>query len=285
MHTDKFTKIGRELLQYSSQARTNTRAWLQKNGLQLGVFVFAAFIITQKDLSIQFDLNAAQGLSATTQPPPEQYYTDAKPQTDVLRPISTSLRTKTAHQSATTTDKDDNLANTYSNMTFESKEQLTNSKARKTRTAKQKKQLEYVSRYHKVARREMQQFGIPASITLAQGLIESNCGESKLATRNKNHFGIKCFSRKCSKGHCSNFTDDSHKDFFRIYNSSWDSFRSHSHLLSSKRYRHLKKLPKNDYKGWAKGLKKAGYATDKRYAEKLIHLIETLHLHQYDAHP
>ena len=63
----------------------------------------------------------------------------------------------------------------------------------------------------------MDKFGIPASITLAQGLLESNNGESRLTTKNNNHFGIKCFSRKCKKGHCSNFSDDSHKDFFRKY--------------------------------------------------------------------
>ena len=89
------------------------------------------------------------------------------------------------------------------------------------------------------------------------------------------------FLKNVKKGHCSNFTDDSHKDFFRIYNSSWESYRTHSHLLNGKRYQHLKKLDK-DYKGWAHGLKKAGYATDKKYAEKLIHLIESLKLYQFD---
>jgi flagellum-specific peptidoglycan hydrolase FlgJ len=129
----------------------------------------------------------------------------------------------------------------------------------------------------------MEKYGIPASITLAQGLLESNVGESKLATRNKNHFGIKCFSRSCKKGHCSNFTDDSHKDFFRIYKSSWESYRSHSLLLKrSDRYRRLFQLNRKDYRGWAHGLTKAGYATDKRYGAKLINLIESLALHQYD---
>ena len=130
---------------------------------------------------------------------------------------------------------------------------------------------------------EMDKYGIPASITLAQGLLESNVGESKLATRNNNHFGMKCFSKSCSKGHCSNFTDDSHKDFFRIYKSAWESFRAHSLLLKqSSRYQPLFQLKSNDYKGWARGLKKAGYATDPKYAEKIINLIEDLDLHQYD---
>ena len=128
----------------------------------------------------------------------------------------------------------------------------------------------------------MEKYGIPASIILAQGLIETNAGESRLSVRNNNHFGMKCFSKKCRKGHCSNFTDDSHKDFFRKYKTAWESYRAHSHLLNAKRYRHLKKLGTKDYKGWAKGLRKAGYATDKRYAEKLINLIETLRLDKFD---
>ncbi|MEL6945214.1 MAG: glucosaminidase domain-containing protein, partial [Bacteroidota bacterium] len=117
---------------------------------------------------------------------------------------------------------------------------------------------------------------------LAQGLIESNCGESRLAKRNNNHFGIKCFSRTCKKGHCSNFTDDTHKDFFRIYKSSWDSYRAHSQLLQKARYKKLYKIPKSNYKGWARGLKSAGYATDPLYADKLINLIEDLDLTKYD---
>ena len=156
-------------------------------------------------------------------------------------------------------------------------------KKKKVWTAKQKRQLKYVKRYAKIAKTEMNKFGIPASITLAQGLLESNIGQSTLARRNNNHFGIKCFSRKCKKGHCSNFSDDSHKDFFRIFSSTWESYRAHSLLLkNNKRYSKLFKLGKKDYKNWAKGLKKAGYATDKTYADKLIRLIEELDLHQYD---
>lgn len=156
----------------------------------------------------------------------------------------------------------------------------------RTRTAaeeeKRQRQLAYVERFHKAAQSERDQYGIPASITLAQGLLESDIGKSKLATRNNNHFGIKCFSRSCRQGHCSNFTDDSHKDFFRIYKNAWESYRAHSQLLRGKRYNHLFKLGKTDYEGWAFGLKKAGYATDPAYAEKLIGLIEDLGLHQYD---
>lgn len=174
-----------------------------------------------------------------------------------------------------------NLANTYSNLTY-SDPKLGKKGNSAARAAKRKKQEAYVKRFKDAAIKEMNKYGIPASITLAQGLIESNCGESRLATRNNNHFGIKCFSRTCKKGHCSNFTDDTHKDFFRNYKSAWDSYRSHSILLKKNRYQSLYKLSKKDYKGWARGLKKAGYATDPLYADKLINLIEDLKLYKYD---
>lgn len=148
--------------------------------------------------------------------------------------------------------------------------------------ARLRKQQAYVDEYLTIARREMREYGIPASITLAQALLESDAGESSLATRNNNHFGIKCFSRSCRKGHCSNFEDDFHKDFFRIYKDSEESFRAHSHLLRKPRYKPLFQHDPLDYRAWARGLKAAGYATDPQYAEKLIELIEELQLYQYD---
>jgi len=140
----------------------------------------------------------------------------------------------------------------------------------------------YVQRHADLARREMAASGIPASIKLGQALLETNAGESELATRFHNHFGIKCFRKDCRKGHCSNFSDDSHKDFFRIYPSVRESYHSHSQLLQGDRYRHLFDLPPTDYKAWAQGLQRAGYATDKQYAYKLIKLIENLKLYRFD---
>lgn len=142
---------------------------------------------------------------------------------------------------------------------------------------------EYVERFAPVAMAEQQKFGIPASITLAQGLLESNAGESKLARNTNNHFGIKCFSNKCRKGHCKNFSDDSHKDFFVNYQNVWSSYRAHSQFLKNTgRYAKLFKLSDTDYRAWARGLQKAGYATDKRYGDKLIAIIQNLGLEQYD---
>lgn len=149
-------------------------------------------------------------------------------------------------------------------------------------TAKQKRQLAYVDQYAAAALAEMRTHGIPASITLAQGLLESGTGRSTLARKNHNHFGIKCFSKKCPKGHCSNHSDDHHKDFFRIFQAPEESFHAHSQVLLKDRYKPLFQLKITDYKKWAHGLRKAGYATDPRYGDKLIRLIEELELWRYD---
>ena len=152
----------------------------------------------------------------------------------------------------------------------------------KAATEGQRQQLDYVRRFGKVAQLEMQKYGIPASVTLAQGILESNSGGSSLARLHNNHFGIKCQERSCPKGHCVNYHDDSPKDFFRKYGSAWESFRSHSEFLQRERYQSLQKLGPRDYKGWAKGLEKAGYATGKGYGDKLIRLIEDLKLYEFD---
>jgi flagellum-specific peptidoglycan hydrolase FlgJ len=165
--------------------------------------------------------------------------------------------------------------NTYSNVSFWSgKKNL--SKDRRER------QQDYINRFAKIAQTEMRKFGIPASIILAQGILESNAGSSRLAMNNNNHFGVKCFSKNCQKGHCSNFTDDSHKDFFRIYQSPWESYRAHSIMIKTKHYRVLLRYGTKNYRQWAIGLKKLGYATDKHYAESLINTIEDLDLHRFD---
>lgn len=140
---------------------------------------------------------------------------------------------------------------------------------------------EYINTYAKTAQEESKLFGIPAAIKLAQGLLESNAGDSQLAKKEKNHFGIKC-KPKCEGCRCANYTDDSKFDMFRVFDSAWYSFREHSNLLMNDRYKHLLKLDKKDYKNWAHGLKAAGYATDIQYGEKLIKIIENLNLQRFD---
>ncbi|TNE51654.1 MAG: hypothetical protein EP344_16500 [Bacteroidetes bacterium] len=139
----------------------------------------------------------------------------------------------------------------------------------------------YIDRFAKTAIQEMKKYGIPASISLAQGLVESRYGTSKLAVQNNNHFGMKCFSKQCRKGHCSNFSDDHHKDFFRKFKTPWESWRAHSQMLAGGRYSRLKKHGKN-YRKWAQGLQDLGYATDRRYAQKLIGVIQKYQLNRYD---
>lgn len=146
--------------------------------------------------------------------------------------------------------------------------------------AKKERVQNYLDTYAPLARREMAEYGIPASITLAQGLLESNAGDSKLAVNSNNHFGIKCRS-KCLGCTCRNYGDDTRYDMFRVFTSPAESFREHSKLLNSKRYAKLKGHG-NDYVKWAHGLKACGYATDKRYGHKLVKIIENLGLDKYD---
>ena len=144
---------------------------------------------------------------------------------------------------------------------------------------KQSKCWDYVTRFVSVARAEKSKFGIPVSITLAQGLLESDAGESSLTRKANNHFGVKTFDKKVS--HVV-MKDDTPRDKFKKYNSAWESYRDHSQLLMRDHYKHLQFLSKTDYTGWAKGLKKAGYATDPFYAEKLVKIIESLQLYRFD---
>ena len=140
---------------------------------------------------------------------------------------------------------------------------------------------EYIATFSEIAQMEMKAYGIPASITLAQGLLESGIGKGELARKTNNHFGIKCHTGW--QGDFDHHDDDEKGECFRKYNHPMYSYRDHSIFLTGRsRYAFLFDLPNDDYKQWAKGLKKAGYATDRRYPDKLISLIESYDLHQYD---
>jgi flagellum-specific peptidoglycan hydrolase FlgJ len=145
---------------------------------------------------------------------------------------------------------------------------------------KQQKCLDYIQNYLSIAQEEQQLYGIPAAITLAQALLESNAGDSNLAQLENNHFGLKC-SKKCTTCRCAKYTDDTPNDLFQVFDTPWFSFRAHSKLLQTDRYRHLLQLPTSDYQNWAYGLQAAGYATDPKYAKKLIAIIEAFQLHKY----
>lgn len=140
---------------------------------------------------------------------------------------------------------------------------------------------EYIEKYREVAIEEMKRYHIPASITLAQGLLESGAGRSELARKSNNHFGIKCGSTW--EGRTVRHNDDAPRECFRAYRHARESYRDHSKFLSTgARYAFLFRLKITDYKGWARGLKKAGYATDPRYAQRLIDIIELYDLDKYD---
>ena len=140
---------------------------------------------------------------------------------------------------------------------------------------------EYIATYKNDAIKEMLKSGIPASITLAQGILESGDGNSILAVKGKNHFGIKCHSDWTGK--TMRLDDDKKNECFRKYKTVYESFSDHSDfLVSGKRYAFLFDLKTTNYKGWAKGLKKAGYATNPKYPSLLIKIIEQNKLYQYD---
>jgi flagellum-specific peptidoglycan hydrolase FlgJ len=140
----------------------------------------------------------------------------------------------------------------------------------------------YIDLYKPIAKNNMVQYGIPASICLGQGILESGAGTGPLSAIANNHFGIKC--HQDWSGPSVKYDDDAAQECFRKYNQASESYNDHALFLKSRKwYQPLFKLEKNDYRAWAKGLKAAGYATDPKYPEKLIGIIERYHLDQYDA--
>lgn len=141
---------------------------------------------------------------------------------------------------------------------------------------------EYIANYKDVAMSNMKNYGIPASIILAQGILESGAGKGSLAVSANNHFGIKCHNDWTGESVLKD--DDAAQECFRKYNDPEESFKDHATFLTGRnRYASLFELPKDDYEAWAKGLRLAGYATDPNYPEKLISYIERYELYQYDS--
>ncbi len=139
---------------------------------------------------------------------------------------------------------------------------------------------DYIAAFKPIAQEEMRLYGIPASITIAQGILESNSGKGRLSVEANNHFGIKCHEWTGDRIY---HDDDASQECFRKYNDAKYSYRDHSLFLTQRsRYAGLFKLRKEDYKGWARELKRAGYATDRKYPDKLIGLIERYELNKFD---
>jgi len=140
----------------------------------------------------------------------------------------------------------------------------------------------YVAQFKDIAKGNMKQYGIPASIILAQGILESGAGSGTLSKNANNHFGIKCHTGWTGESVRHDY--DAAQECFRKYKDPAESYRDHAEFLTGRsRYANLFKLEKGDYEAWAKGLKAAGYATDPKYPDKLISYIERYNLHQYDA--
>ena len=171
-----------------------------------------------------------------------------------------------------------NLKNTRSTEKLKS---LSKKKIALKRKSSSDKAKDYILKFSPIAKEEMKKFKIPASITLAQGMLESGLGYGTLAQKANNHFGIKC--HKGWKGKKIYHDDDEKGECFRVYKNAKKSYRDHSIFLSKRgRYSFLFKYKPNNYKAWAKGLKKAGYATDPKYPQKLIDLIERYELYRFD---
>jgi len=274
------------------------KAYINAYWFKAGLLMLILYVLIVKDITFQISMNATN-----SNPPSIEKNERAVPRAEPVKqsisdaPMNLLSRIFSTEEKTTVIDMKEELPkpnppsqptvhnmNNYANISailvkdFAKRYDITQAQV----DFKRKVCEDYVTRFGAVAVAEMKKYGIPASITLAQGLLESDAGTSRLAKQNNNHFGMKCFSKNCVKGHCSNFNDDHHKDFFRSYSNSWESYRAHSLLLQGNRYKSLKNFGTKNYKDWAHGLKKAGYATDKNYAPKLIKIIEEMKLYEFD---
>ena len=266
----------------------NYGKWLHQNWFEVIMMVLIFHLLISKEINFSFQINSSR----------EAYNSDYQMQTpkQSVVAIPTNFKEKSfnlgtwldSKKTQKRVSKKKKLlkkvprAQHFSNLAFIINPTYAKRKGIPISIVKEKRQncLTYIKKYVKIALKEQQEKGILASITLAQGLLESNAGESRVAKESSNHFGIKC-RRKCRGCTCRNYHDDDIYDMFRVFNNPKESYREHSILLNSPRYRGLKKFGK-DYKKWAYGLKKAGYATDKKYAQKLIMIIESLDLYRFD---
>ncbi|WP_291134881.1 glucosaminidase domain-containing protein [Flavobacterium sp. UBA7663] len=224
--------------------------------IKFALFILALFVVS---------CTSTKPVVRTTTKP--KVTTKSKPVTQTkktTKPVVTTSSTKSeTTESKSKTDSEVSLVATSNVKTYAEEIQI------------------YVDNFKEIAQNNMRAHGIPASITLAQGILESGAGKGKLALSANNHFGIKCHTGW--KGESVKHDDDAAQECFRKYEHPSESYRDHSLFLTSRpRYSNLFKLDKGDYESWAKGLKSAGYATDVKYPDKLIGLIERFELYKYD---
>jgi flagellum-specific peptidoglycan hydrolase FlgJ len=198
----------------------------------------------------------------------------------VVRTTSKTKTTSAKKKVVSTTDTKQSKAQIDSNQKSKNGDEIELQATSNVKTYEDEIKL-YVASFHEIAKNSMKTHGIPASIILAQGILESGAGKGKLAQSANNHFGIKCHTGWT--GDSVKHDDDAEQECFRKYAQPSESYKDHSLFLTSRsRYATLFKLDKGDYQSWARGLKGAGYATDVKYSDKLIGLIERFELYKYD---
>ena len=198
----------------------------------------------------------------------------------VIRTTSNTRTTTTKKKGVSTSDTKQSKSQIELNQKNKNGDEIQLEATSNVRTYEEEIKL-YVANFNEIAKNNMKTHGIPASIILAQGILESGAGKGKLALSANNHFGIKCHTGWT--GDSVKHDDDAEQECFRKYNQPSESYKDHSLFLSTRtRYANLFKLDKGDYQSWARGLKAAGYATDVKYPDKLIGLIERFELYKYD---
>lgn len=198
----------------------------------------------------------------------------------VIRTTSNTKTTTTKKKGVSTSDTKQSKSQIELNQKNKNGDEIQLEATSNVRTYEEEIKL-YVANFNEIAKNNMKTHGIPASIILAQGILESGAGKGKLALSANNHFGIKCHTGWT--GDSVKHDDDAEQECFRKYNQPSESYKDHSLFLSTRtRYANLFKLDKGDYQSWARGLKAAGYATDVKYPDKLIGLIERFELYKYD---
>lgn len=269
--------MNQNITQIKHFARTNIigiQTWAQTYWFRTILICIGLYIVFTKDINLQVNMqsNLASVSSAIDQAPnPKAAPVKLKNQSNPVASLTSyfSKEKKAAHWSKEL----DHLQALFPS----------NGLSRSEIKTKKAAINQYVKRFAKVSQTEAKKYGIPASIKLAQAILESDAGHKSTAGKANNHLGIKCKKRICKKSHCANFKGDSHKDFYIKYQSAWANFRAHSKLMKSKKYKHLLDLGSNNYKEWAKGLEKAGYSKSTDYDKKLLQIIDALDLFKYDV--
>lgn len=257
------------------------KGFLFRNWFGTCVVMLLLYLVLTREISVSIDVQGRQapGWSGLLSGNAHGEFSD---QTPLQTPLALGGEASGKTATKATEQKIKKRSSDYGNLDFILQPELAHREHVPAAIVEQKYLVcqEYVEQYEELAKQSARLHGIPASITLAQALLESNAGMSKLAEESSNHFGIKC-RRKCIGCTCRNYSDDDRYDMFRVFEAAQESYKAHAMLLNGPRYQHLKKHG-TDYKAWARGLSKAGYATDRNYAVKLVRIIETLRLHQYD---